>query len=406
MICRRLRNKGCHWYDNHLQHEYTQKKVNGMKKIFTINCGSTSTKVAYFEDNTMISKVSLDVTAQQLKEMPKTLDQLELRTGQVRDFLQENNLDPASFDMVVSRAGTIPSVPYDGAYEVNELMIASVTYAPEAQHASTLSCLIANKLVEGLDVPVIIYDPTCVDSADDIAKITGIPEITNMPIAHLLNTKMAGIDYADSIGKNYKDLNLVIVQLGGGITLGFHDHGRISDWVYDDEGPMSPQRAGAIPTRYMANYCYEQFEAGKSLQDVRMYLCGKAGLAAHFGTQDVRDIIKMIDGGDENAELILKSMAYNVAKSIGSLAVTRCGQVDQIIITGGIAHSDLLTGWIEEMVKFIAPVTVIPGEREMEALAAGGLRVLNGEEEVHPYNVYPKGYSSIEEIINNPNYLA
>ena len=381
-------------------------KGEKMKKIFTINCGSTSTKVAYFEDDNMINKVSLDITAEELKVMPKVLDQLEHRTNQVKDFLEDNKLYPVDFDIVVTRAGTIPAVSRDGAYEVNELMIASVIYAPEAQHASTLSCLIGNELVKDFNVPVIIYDPTCVDSADEIAKITGIPEIINMPIAHLLNTKMAGRTYAESAGKNYQDLNLVIVHLGGGITMGFHDHGRIADWVYDDEGPMSPQRAGAIPTRYMADFCYDSFKKGMTLQDIRMYLCGKAGLAAHFGTQDVRDIVKMIEGGDEKAEIILKSLAYNVAKSIGALSVIRSGKVDQIVITGGMAYSDLLTGWIRELVEYIAPVTVVPGEQEMEALAAGGLRVLNNEEEVNIYNVYPKGYTSIEEIINNPNHLA
>ena len=374
-----------------------------MKKIFTINCGSTSTKVAYFEDDNMINKVSLDVTSDQLKQMPKTLDQLEFRTNQVKEFLSNNQLDPKDFDIIVSRAGTIPSVPHDGAYEVNDLMVASVTYAPEAQHASTLSCLIANELVKELDVPVIIYDPTCVDSADPIAKITGIPEISNKPIAHLLNTKMAGITYAESIGKKYKDLNLIIVQLGGGITLGFHDHGRIADWVYDDEGPMSPQRAGAIPTRYMADFCYN---SKMTLQEMRMYLCGNSGLAAYFGTQDVREVGKLIDEGNEKAETVLKAMAYGVAKSIGQLSVVRGGKVEQIILTGGIAHDKRITEWIKELVEFIAPVSVIPGEKEMEALAAGGLRILNGEEEVHPYNIYPKGYSSIQEIINNPNFLA
>lgn len=374
-----------------------------MRKIFTINCGSTSTKVAYFEDDQMISKVSLDVTSDQLKQMPKTLDQLKLRTGQVETFLRDNQLDPKDFDIIVARAGTIPAVPHDGAYEVNELMIASVTYAPEAQHASTLSCLIANELVKGLQVPIIIYDPTCVDSADPVAKITGIPEITNMPIAHLLNTKMAGITYADSVNKQYKDLNLIIVQLGGGITLGFHDHGRIADWVYDDGGPMSPQRAGAIPTRYMVSFCYE---SNMTQQEMRMYLCGQSGLAAYFGTQDVRDVEKMIDEGDEKAELVLNALAYGVAKSIGSLSVVRSGNVDQIILTGGIAYSRRITDWIREKVEFIAPVSIIPGEKEMEALAAGGLRVLNGEEEIHPYNIFPKGYSSIEEIIKRPNFLA
>lgn len=377
-----------------------------MKKILAINCGSTSTKVAYFEDDKMVSKVSLNITAEELKKMPKVLDQLEYRTNQVKQFLEENKLNPAEFDIIVTRAGTLPHVPLAGAYEVNELMIATLIYAPEAQHACTLSCLIAKRLVEGLDIPVIVYDPECVDSADEIAKITGIPEITNMPLVHLLNTKAAGIEYAKSIGKDYKDLNLIIAHLGGGITLGFHDHGRVADWVYDDEGPMSPQRAGAIPTRYMANFCYDWFKSGKTLKELRMYLCGQSGMVAYLGTQDVREVEKMIDKGDKKAELILKAMAYGVAKSIGQLSVIRDGKVDQIIITGGIAYSERITNWIKEKVSFIAPVTIIPGEKEMEALAWGALRVLNKEEEVHTYNVFPKGYSSIEEIINNPNCLA
>jgi butyrate kinase len=338
--------------------------------------------------------------------MKKVLDQFDLRMGQVQDFIRKNNLNPADFDIVVCRAGTLPHVPYPGAYEVNELMIATLIYAPEAQHACTLSCLIGKKLVEGLNIPVIIYDPECVDQADEVAKITGIPEITNMPLVHLLNQKAAGIKYAKSIGKDYKDLNLIIAHLGGGITIGFHDHGRVADWVYDDEGPMSPQRAGAIPTRYLANLCYEWFKDGKTLRELRMYLCGQTGLVAYFGTQDVREIEKMIEAGNQKAELILRAMAYGIGKSIGGLATIRSGKVDQIILTGGVANSKRVTGWVKEMVSFIAPVTVIPGEYEMEALAAGALRVLNGEEEIHSYNVYPKGYSSIEEIINNPNSIA
>ncbi|MFV0363497.1 MAG: butyrate kinase [Suipraeoptans sp.] len=374
-----------------------------MKKIFAINCGSTSTKVAYFEDEKMLSKVSLDMTMEQLKEMPKVMDQLDFRTNQVMEFLKENDINPQDFDMIVARAGTIPAVPYDGAYDVNELMITSVIYAPMAQHASTLSCLIANNLVKGSKVPVIIYDPTSVDAADPIAKITGIPEISNRPIAHLLNTKSAGIEYAKSIGSEYKNLNLIIAQLGGGITLGFHDHGRIADWVYDDEGAMSPQRAGAIPTRYMAELCYE---SDKTLQEMKMYLCGQTGFVAYFGTHDAREVEKLIENGDEKAKLVMEAMAYGVAKSIGQLATVRNGKVDQIILTGGVAYSKRITDYITQMVSFIAPVTIIPGEKEMEALAAGALRVLNGEEEVHPYDIYPKGYTSIQDIKNRPNEMA
>lgn len=374
-----------------------------MKKIFAINCGSTSTKVAYFEDDKMINKVSLDLSLKDLEKMPKVLDQLDFRTNQVKKFLDDNKLNPADFDIVVSRSGTIPAVPRDGAYGVNDLMIVSITHAPMAQHASTLSCLIGEKLIEGLDIPHIIYDPTSVDAADEIAKVTGIPEIKNRPIAHLLNTKMAGITYADSIGKNYKDLNLIIAQLGGGITLGFHEKGRIADWVYDDEGAMSPQRAGAIPTRYMSEFCYN---SDLSLQEMKMYLCGKTGLVAYFGTHDVRDVEKLIDEGNKEAELVLHAMAYGVAKSIGQLATIRNGNVDQIILTGGAAYSERFTNWIIEKVNFIAPVSVIPGEKEMEALAAGALRVLNKEEKIQQYDVYPPGYSSIEEMIKNPNHLA
>lgn len=374
-----------------------------MKKIFTINCGSTSTKVAYFEDKTLVSKVSLELTAQELSQMPKVLDQLAFRTAQVKTFLQDNNLAVASFDIIVARAGTIPAVERDGAYEVNELMMATVQYAPMAQHASTLSCLIANQLAQGTSIPVIIYDPTSVNSGDEIAKITGIPEIRNRTIAHLLNTKMAGHTYAESAGRRYDELDLIIVQLGGGITMGFHEHGRIVDWVYDDEGPMSPQRAGAIPTRYMVDLCYD---SDKTKQEMKMYLCGQTGLVAYFGTHDVREVEKKIDAGDKEAELILHALAYGVAKSIGSMAVVRSGRLDQIILTGGLAHSARITGWVKEQVSFLAPVSVIPGEREMEALAAGGLRVLHGEEAIQPYTVYPPGYTSVEDIIAHPNDLA
>lgn len=374
-----------------------------MKKIFTINCGSTSTKIAYFEDLNMLYKDSLDISVEDLKTMPNVLDQLDYRTNQVKVFIDKNSLNVEDFDIIVARAGTIPHVPKDGAYEVNDLMVATLKYAPEAQHASTLSSLIAVELAKGKEIPVIVYDSTATDMADPIAKVTGIPEIVNMPIAHLLNTKMAGMTYAKSQNKDYKDLNLIIAHLGGGITLGFHDHGRIADWIYDDEGPMSPQRAGRIPTRYMVDYCYNSKLTQK---EMKMKLAGKLGLAAYFGTQDIRDVEKMIEEGNEEAKLVYEAMAYGVAKGIGELSVVRGGNVDCIILTGGIANSKMFTDFIIDRVKFIAPVSVIPGEKEMEALAAGGYRVLNGEEEINPYNVYPKGYTSIEEIINNPNYLS
>lgn len=374
-----------------------------MSQILTINCGSTSTKVAWFHDDREVARASLDVPLADLASMPKVLDQTAYRTDQVRQFLQANELDAATADIVVARAGTIHHVRQDGAYAVNELMVATLKYAPAAQHASALSALIGVELVAGTDIPVIIYDPTCVDSVDEIAKITGVPEIVNLPVYHLLNPKAAGHNYAASIGRNYADLNLVIAHLGGGITMAFHDHGRVVDWIYDDGGPMSPQRAGGIPTRFLTDFIYN---SGWSHQQMRMYLAGQAGVAAHLGTQDLREVELRIIGGDEHAELVYRAMAYGVAKGIGQLATVRAGAVDQIILTGGIAHSELFTGWVRDLVEWIAPVTVLPGEHEMEALAAGGQRVLNGEEAVHDYDVYPAGYSSIEEILARPSFMA
>ncbi|MEA4944018.1 MAG: butyrate kinase [Propionicimonas sp.] len=374
-----------------------------MSRILTINCGSTSTKVAWFDDDREIARASLDVPLADLASMPKVLDQTEYRTGQVREFLRVNELDATGVDMVVARAGTIHHVRHDGAYAVNELMIATLRYAPAAQHASALSALIGVELVAGTDIPVIIYDPTCVDSVDEIAKITGVPQIVNMPVYHLLNPKAAGRTYAASIGAEYNQLNLVIAHLGGGITMAFHDHGRVVDWIYDDGGPMSPQRGGAIPTRLLTDFIYT---CDMDHAQMRMYLAGKTGIAAHLGTQDVREVELRIAAGDAHAELIYRAMAYGVAKGVGQLATVRAGNVDQIILTGGIAHSALFTGWVRDLVEWIAPVTIQPGENEMEALAAGGLRVLRGEEPVHDYDVLPAGYSSLADIIARPSFLA
>ncbi|MDR1266694.1 MAG: butyrate kinase [Propionibacteriaceae bacterium] len=374
-----------------------------MTRILAINCGSTSTKVAYFDDGAMIDKRSLDVPAAVLAETPLVLDQLEYRRAQVADFLHDHAIEPATLDMIVARAGCIHHVPKGGAYRVNDLMVATQKYAPPAQHASSLGSLIGVELAGGSGVPVIIYDPTPVDCVDPVAKITGIPEIANLPVFHLLNPKAAGIEYAESIGKSYADLNLIIVQLGGGITMAFHDHGRVADWIYDDEGPLSPQRAGRIPNRFLADFCYE---SGFDHAQLRVYLAAQSGLAAWFGTQDVRQVEAMIAAGDERARLVYEAMALGVAKGIGELSVVRAGAVDQIILTGGVAHSQLFTGRITELVEFIAPVTIIPGEREMEALAAGAERVLAGLEPIQDYDVLPPGYSSYEEILARPSTYA
>jgi butyrate kinase len=380
-----------------------------MRRLLTINCGSTSTKVALFEEADAVAKTVLDVPLSDLARMPKVLDQLDYRRSQVIGFLVAEGVELETLDIVVARAGTIHHVPTGGAWSVNDLMIATLRHAPAAQHASALSCLIGVELADqarqagGPEIPVIVYDPTAVDCVDPVAKVTGLPEVVNMPVFHLLNPRKVAIQHAASLGKRYEDLNLITAHLGGGISLAFHDHARVADWVYDDEGPLSPQRAGAIPTRYLTDLCYQ---SGKSHHEMRVYLASRSGLAAYFGTQDAREVEAMIRGGDPQAELVYRAMALGIAKSIGALATVRGGRVDGILLTGGLAHSELLTGWISDQVQFIAPVTVIPGEFEAEALAEGGLRVLDGTEPVKPYTVLPPGYGSLEDILARPSFLA
>ncbi|MDR2347666.1 MAG: butyrate kinase [Bifidobacteriaceae bacterium] len=380
-----------------------------MRRVLTINCGSTSTKVALFEESQALAKTALDVPFKALAAMPKVLDQLNYRRRQVEEFLARAGIELASLDMIVARAGAIPHVPQGGAWSVNELMIATLRYAPAAQHASSLSCLIGVELAQRAaqagraGVPVIIYDPTAVDCVDPVAKVTGLPEVVNMPVFHLLNPRQVAMRHAAALGRRYEDLNLITAHLGGGISLAFHDHGRVADWVYDDEGPLSPQRAGAIPTRYLADLCYQ---SGRSHHEMRVYLASRSGLAAYFGTQDAREVEALIEQGDQRAELVYQAMALGVAKAIGALATVRAGRVDGIVLTGGLAHSRRLTRWIRERVEFLAPVAVIPGEFEAEALAEGGLRVLDGAEAVKEYTALPPGYASLEEILARPSFLA
>ncbi len=364
------------------------------RKIFVINNGSTSCKIALFEDEKVIFKEELTINSEDIQDLKFVLDQFEMRTEMVTEFLRKNNIEPASFDIIVGRGGPIPPSEA-GAYAVNELMMNTLRYAPMAQHASTLSCLIGYELSRPYNTPVIIYDAPGSDEFIPEAKITGLPEVKIVPVSHVLNTRKVARETADIIGKPYEECNFIVAHLGGGISINIHSGGKIIDSVYDDMGPMSPQRAGRIPTRFMVSLCY----SGKySKAEMKYRLSGAGGLTAWFGTQDLRIVEKMIDSGDTEAALIYEAMTYQIAKGIGELAPVVKGKIDAVILTGGCALSIRFTSKIAERIEFIAPVKIFPGEREMEALALGGLRVLRGLEPAKEYDIVPAGYNSIDEF--------
>jgi butyrate kinase len=230
----------------------------------------------------------------------------------------------------------------------------------------------------------LIADPGVVDELDDVARVTGSPLLPRISIFHALNHKAVGRRYAADCDANYEDLNLIICHLGGGISVAAHRKGRAVDVnnALDGEGPFSPERAGTLPAGSLIDLCY----SGRfSREELKNRISGQAGLAAHLGTTDVPEVISMIEAGDKHAELVLNAMVYNVIKSIGAQSAVLKGQVDAIILTGGIAHSDYVVSRIKESVSYIAPVVVYPGEDEMEALAMSAYEALNG---ILPINDY------------------
>jgi butyrate kinase len=251
-------------------------------------------------------------------------------------------------------------------------------------HASNLGGIIANEIASQLGIPAFIVDPVVVDEMEEIARFSGIPEIERICIWHALNQKAVARRAATDMGKKYEELNLIIAHLGGGISVGVHKNARIIDVnnALNGEGPFSPERTGSLPVSGLVKLCY----SGKyTIEEINKMIAGKGGLVAYLGTNDGREVVKMIEAGDKNAELVYKAMAYQVAKEIGACATVLEGKVDAICLTGGLAYDKLLTGWIKERVKFIGDVRIYPGEDEMIALAEGGLRVLRKEETVKEY---------------------
>jgi len=354
-------------------------------KILAINPGSTSTKVALFEDERELWSDTQRYDVDVLKEFHGIMGQEEFRLQEIKKVLQANNTDLSELDAVVGRGGLLKPIP-GGTYEVNDQMLEDLRACRYGSHASNLGAPLAVSLsVEGGCEKAFIVDPVVVDELIPEARLSGMPEIERRSIWHALNQKAVARRAAVELGSKYDEVNLIVAHMGGGISVGAHEKGKTVDVnnALDGEGPFSPERAGSLPAGGLTRLA---FSGEYDLDELRKRMVGGGGLVAHLGTNDLREVQKMIETGNEKAELVFQALALQVAKEIGARAAVLKGQVDAIVLTGGLAYSEQLMELISRRVEYIAPVKVYPGEDEMKALADGALRVMKGEEEAHHYN--------------------
>ena len=351
-------------------------------KILAINPGSTSTKIAVYEDETPVLVSNIRHSVDELSVFPQVIDQFEFRKSLVLHELEKQGI-PFQFDAIIGRGGLVKPIP-GGVYVVNEAMKKDTLNAMRT-HACNLGGLIASDLASLLpNCPAYIADPGVVDELDDVARISGSPLMPRITIWHALNQKAIARRYAKERGVKYEDLDLVICHLGGGISVAAHHKGRAIDAnnALDGEGPFSPERAGSLPAGQLIDLC---FSGQLTKDELKKRISGRAGLTAHLGTTDVPAIVRNIENGDKHAELILDAMIYNVAKAIAASSVALYGKVDAIILTGGIAYCDYVVSRIKQRISFIGPITVYPGEDEMLALALNALGALKGELPIEVY---------------------
>nr|WP_279237193.1 butyrate kinase [Alkaliphilus pronyensis] len=354
-----------------------------MFRILTINPGSTSTKIAIFDNEKPVFEEVLRHSSEEIGKFGNIFEQYEFRKKVILETLNEKDINLTKLAAVVGRGGLLKPIT-GGTYLVDEKMLKDLKVGVLGEHASNLGGVLAHEIATQLNIPAYIVDPVVVDEMHNVARISGMPDIERKSIFHALNQKAVSRRAAKELGKKYEELNLIVAHLGGGISVGAHEKGRVIDVnnALDGEGPFSPERSGGLPVGDLAKLCF----SGKYTHaEIKKKITGNGGLVAYLGSNDGRDVVKMMENGDERAELVYKAMAYQVSKEVGSCAAVLKGKVDAVILTGGIAYDKIFTGWITDSVEFISQVLIYPGEDEMIALAEGGLRVLRGEEEAKRY---------------------
>lgn len=357
------------------------------ERILILNLGSTSSKFAVYDDDKEILKETIRHTAEEMAQFSGVIDQFDFRKDIVYKALGQNGISLESLTAVCSRGGKILPCPH-GAIGIDNDMVEYLTRPEDAYpHASLLGSLIAYDLKTRFGIPACIYDAIGTDEILPIARVTGVPDLPRFAVGHTLNTRAMGIKCAEEIlGKPFDQSTIIVAHLGSGNSIRIYHNGINIDCVNDDESNFAIERGGGVTCKDLVLYCKECFDAGMTAADVGRKFQGDAGLMGHLGTTDAIEVERRISTGDKYAEIVYQAMAYRVSKDIAALAAAVSGKVDRIILTGGIAYSKMFTGWITERVDWIAPVEIMGGEYEMEALAAGALRVLQGKEELQVFS--------------------
>ena len=353
------------------------------ENILVINPGSTSTKIALFnQKGKEIFNKSITHSTEELSQFKSLLEQSPIRKKIILDTLKKENIDTNSLKAVIGRGGILEPLEA-GTYTVNDKLIEDLKHSPR-EHASNLGGIIAREIAEEIDVPAYIADPVSVDEFTDIARISGLKGIERKSLLHTLNIRANAFRYAKEREKILEELNLIVAHLGGGISVAPIEKGKIVDVNNaNDGGPFSPERTGSLPNKALIHLCY----SGKySEKELIKLVTHQGGLVSHLGTNDVREVVKKMEQGDNYTQLIFEAMCYQIAKEIGAMATVLKGKVEVIILTGGIAHSEILVNKIKDRTGWIAPVVVYPGEKEMKALAEAVIRVIKGEEKVKTYS--------------------
>lgn len=352
-------------------------------KSLIINPGSTSTKIGVFEDETLLFEETLRHSTEEISKYATIFDQKDFRKNIIIDLLKSKEFDVKSLGMVVGRGGMLKPIP-GGTYACTDALVKDLEVGVSGQHASNLGGILAREIADEIGVPSFIVDPVVVDELMPIARYSGVPELPRVSIFHALNQKAVAKRYAKETGKKYEDLNLIVVHMGGGVSVGPHKNGKVIDIfnALDGDGAFSPERSGAVPVGALVKMCF----SGEYTQaEVYKKLVGNGGFNAYVGTNDMRDVEKMVNEGNEKAAEVRDAFILQMSKNIGAMATVLEGKVDQIIVTGGIAYDKYVVAKLKERCEWIAPFTVYPGEDELLALVQGGLRVLNGEEEAKNY---------------------
>ncbi len=354
-----------------------------MTYILAINPGSTSTKISLYNGAEEVFTKTLRHSSEEIGGFEKVIDQFKFREGTIVAALEESGVKLEDLTAVVGRGGLLRPIS-SGVYAVNEEMVEDLKSAKYGEHASNLGGIIALEISKRVGCPAYIADPVVVDEMCDVARVGGHPMFPRLSIFHALNHKAIAKLYAKEIGRDYNDLNLVVAHLGGGCSIAAHSKGKVVDVnnALMGDGPFSPERTGGISAMQLAKVC---FSGEYTHEEIKKIISGKGGIVAHLGTNSFKDVDDMVAAGDPKATLISDAFVYNVAKAIGGMAAALSGNVDGIVVTGGIAYGKLIMQQLTDMVKFIAPVRIYPGEDEMGALAKNALAVIEGREEVKQY---------------------